>query len=442
MSRVMNKRAIAVLAATSAALGLAACGPSTSTSSSGDESGAAEQTDYSSIEPATEISFWGNHPGNSIDFETEMAKKFTEQTGITVNIVSAGSNYDEVAQKFQTAQVGGDAGDLVVVSDGTWFSAYLNGSIAPVDDILAAAGMDTSTYYPSLYDDYLYNDAHYAVPYARSLLVYMYNKDNYEAAGLGDQSPATWEDVKAYSEKLKDADTGAIPFTWASDASYVSWGVSSFLWANGANWSDQWDFSPMTSDATVTAMQFAQDSIKDGWAEVISGDPSTLFGAGSVSQMINSSGGIGSILKTAQFDVGVGVLPQGSSGEKDIVPSGGAGVAINANSTPEKQLAAAMFADFLTNSENTVDFSALTGYVPVRSDADTTKLTSENPLFQTVIDSLTLTRPQSYARVLVPGGATILDSGIMDILVDKADVATTLASMQSQIQASYDSNVK
>jgi len=435
----MKKKAVAVLAATSAAFGLAACGPSTS---SDEDSGTAEQNDYSSIEPATEISFWGNHPGNSIEFETEMAENFEEETGIKVNIVSAGSDYDEVAQKFQTAQVGGDAGDLVVVSDGTWFSAYLNGSIAPVDDIFEGAGLDTSTYYPSLYDDYLYEDSHYAVPYGRSVLVYMYNKDNFEAAGLGDEAPATWDEVKEYSEKLADADTGAIPFTWPSDASYVSWGVTSFLWANGADWSDEWDFSPMTSDATVDALQFAQDSISDGWAEVLSGDPSTLFGAGSVSQMINSSGGIGAILDTAAFDVGVGVLPQGSSGEADVVPSGGAGVAINANSEPEKQLAAAMFADYLTNEENTVDFSARTGYVPVRSDADTTTLTDDNPLFQSVIDSLDLTRPQSYARVLVPGGATTLDSGLMDIFVDKADVATTLEDMQSQIQSSYDSNVK
>jgi sn-glycerol 3-phosphate transport system substrate-binding protein len=440
VSRVTSTRAVAILAATSATMGLAACGPSTT--ASGGESGAAAQTDYSSVEPATEISFWGNHPGNSVDFETQVAQKFAEDTGITVDIVSAGSNYDEVAQKFQTAQVGGDAGDLVVVSDGTWFSAYLNGSITAVDSIFSSADLDATSYYPSLYDDYLYQDAHYAVPYARSLLVYMYNKDNFEKAGLGDAAPATWDEVKEYSEKLAAADTGAIPFTWASDTSYASWSMTSLLWANGADWSDGWDFSPMTSEATVSALQFAQDSITDGWAQVLSGDPSTVFGAGSVSQMINSSGGIGAIRDAAQFDVGVGVLPTGSSGDEDIVPSGGAGLAINANSSPEKQLAAAMFASYLTNAENTVAFSELTGYVPVRSDADTTALTADNPLFQPVIDSLDRTRSQSYARVLVPGGATALDSGLMDILVDKADVAETLNSMQSEIQSSYDTNVK
>ena len=61
-----------------------------------------------------------------------------------------------MSQKFQTAQVSGDAGDLVVLSDANWFTQYLNGSITPIDPILEAAGADTSNYVEALYDDYLY----------------------------------------------------------------------------------------------------------------------------------------------------------------------------------------------------------------------------------------------------------------------------------------------
>ncbi|ALN14492.1 MAG: ABC transporter substrate-binding protein [Acidipropionibacterium acidipropionici] len=438
----MNRigKALTAGIAAAVALGMTGCGgPDTSGSAA---SSASATTDFSGVEPAKEISFWGNHPGNSIKFETEMAKKFQEKTGIKVNIVSAGSNYDEVAQKFQTAQVGGSAGDLVVVSDATWFGTYLNGSVAPVDDIFKAAKLSTATYNQSLLDDYKYENAHYAVPYARSLLVYMYDKDAFKKAGLPQTAPTTWEQVAEYSKKLKAANAKQIPFTWASDSSYVSWGVTSLLWANGGDWSTRWDFSPMTSDKTVSALTFAQNSVKDGWAQVINGDPSTVFGSGAIAQMINSSGGISGIKGAAKFNVGVGVLPTGSAGDKDVVPSGGAGVAINAKTTPAKKLAAAMFADYLTNAENTVAFSKVTGYVPVRTDADTKSLTAGNPDFQPVIDSLQRLRPQSYARVLVPGGANTLDSSLMKILVNKADVKETMTAARTKITSDYEQNVK
>lgn len=437
MNRIGKAITVGVVAAV--ALGMSGCGPDTSGSAS---TSATPTTDFAGVKPAKEISFWGNHPGNSIAFETAKAKEFQKKTGIKVDIVSAGSNYNEVAQKFETAQVGGGAGDLVVVSDATWFGTYLNGSVAPVDDIFKAAKISTSSYYKSLYDDYEYEGSHYAVPYARSLLVYMYDKDAFKKAGLPQTAPTTWDQVAEYSKKLKASDPKQIPFTWANDTSYVSWGVTSLLWANGTDWSTKWDFSPMTSDKTVSTLQFAQNSVKDGWAQVLSGDPSTVFGSGAVAQMINSSGGIAGIKGAAKFNVGVGVLPTGSSGAKNIVPSGGAGLAINSKSTPAKQLAAAMFADFLTNSSNTVAFSKITGYVPVRSDADTKALTADNPDFQPVLDSLKQLRPQSYARVLVPGGADTLDSSLMKILVNKADVKQTMTAAQTKIKTDYEQNVK
>src|SRR5690625_6043047 len=105
----------------SAAWVLSACGPSVS---DGDSEAATDDGDadaqYGDVEPADEVTFWTNHPGGSIDIEKEILANFTEETGIKVNHVTAGDNYEEVAQKFQAAQVSGDAGDLVVLSDATW----------------------------------------------------------------------------------------------------------------------------------------------------------------------------------------------------------------------------------------------------------------------------------------------------------------------------------
>ena len=159
-----TRKVLAITAAAAVAFTLAACGPSTTEA----EGEAEATTDFAGIEPAESVTFWSNHPGGSIDVEKELIAAFTAETGIKVDHVTAGANYEEVFQKFQTAQTAGNAGDLVVLSDATWFPSYLNSSLTPLDDLLEAADVDADGYQDALFGDYLYEGAHYAVPYARS----------------------------------------------------------------------------------------------------------------------------------------------------------------------------------------------------------------------------------------------------------------------------------
>ncbi|MCI1642346.1 MAG: ABC transporter substrate-binding protein [Actinomyces sp.] len=443
-SRTTSRLAL-VAAMGAIALAATACGPSVAGSASGSdaESGSsASGTDYSGVTPAKEITFWTNHPGGSIDTENAIIKAFTEETGITVDLVTAGANYEEVAQKFQTAQTSGDVGDVVVLSDATWFPAYLAGSITPIDPILKAADADTSTYQETLYNDYLFEGSHYAVPYARSTPIFYYNKDMFKAAGLEDKAPATWDDVKAAAEKLAAANSGVTGFGFPQQDQYPAWTMANLVWGYGGSWSDEWDFSPIADDATVKALTFAQDGVKDGWASVVSGDPATAFSAGTAAMVIGSTGSLTGILDAATFDVGVGELPAGPEASEGIVPTGGAGVAISSKSSPEKQLAAAQFVSYLTNAENTATFSAATGYLPVRTDADMNDVYSETPAFKVAVEQLAKTRSQDFARALLPGGDLAISKAIQQILTTDADPASTLSTLRDDLQGTYDSQLK
>lgn len=436
----------AVLATlTAGALALSACGPSVSSSgsqASGSESSTSSAaTDFSGVEPAKEISFWTNHPGGSIDTETALIAAFTKQTGIKVDMVTAGSNYEEVAQKFQTAQTSGEVGDVVVLSDATWFPAYLAGSITPVDDVLAAAKEDTSTYQKTLFDDYLYDNSHYAVPYSRSTPIFYYNEDLFTAAGISD-APATWDDVKADAEKIRAANASVTGFGFPQQDQYPAWTMANLVWADGGAWSDKWDLAPLTSDGTVKALTFAQNGVKDGWASVLSGDPATGFSAGSAGMVIASTGSLKGILDTANFSVGVAPLPTGSGATGGVVPTGGAGLAISSKSTPAKQLAAASFISFMTNAQSTATFSAATGYLPVRSDADMSAVYEKFPQFKVAVEQLAKTRSQDYARALLTGGDLQISQAIQKILTTDADVTSTLTDLQSSLQKIYDTQLK
>lgn len=436
-------RGATMAALASTALVLSACGPSVSDGDSdGDADAPADDGDagseYAGVEPADEVTFWTNHPGGSIDLEKEIIAKFTEETGIEVDLVTAGANYEEVAQKFQAAQVGGEAGDLVVLSDATWFPQYLNESITPINPILEAIDEDTSTYVPALYDDYLYEDNHYAVPYARSTPLFYYNEDEYEAAGIT-EAPTTWEEVAENAKKVQESGSSdLIGFGYPNEAEYPAWTMANLVWGYGGAWSDEWDLAPLTSSETVEALTFAQDLVSDDHAAVLSGDPATAFSAGAVAQVVASTGSLSGILDTASFDVAVAFLPGGPEAQTEIVPTGGAGVAVSAESSPEKQVAAAMLATYLTNAENTALFSSGTGYLPVRTDADMSEYYEENPLFEVAVEQLELTRSQDFSRVFIPGGDRELSQGLQKILSADADVQDTLDSAAEAIQTTFD----
>lgn len=420
------------------ALGLAACGPSVGAT----ESDAAE-VDYSSIEPAESISFWSNHPGGSMELEKEFIAGFTEETGIEVELVTAGANYEEVSQKFQTAQNSEDIGTMVVVSDATWFTNYANGSLLPVDDVMEAAGNAVSTYQQTLYDDYLYEDQHYGVPYSRSTTVFYYNKDHYAQAGLPDKAPETWEEFRANAEKLKEAGVAQSPFTFPPANDYPAWILNNIIWGYGGGWSDEWDMSAMTSPETVEGVTFAQDLVQDGLANVSSGTMSDDFAAGATSMMIGSTGSLGGITEAADFEVGVGFLPAGPVESEKIVPTGGAGIGISAKASPEEQLAAAEFLAYLTNSENTATFSENTGYVPVRTDADMSAVYEQNPNFQVAVDQLnTKTRTQDYGRVLLPGGDLAIATALQEILTTDVDVTERLQAAQDEMTSLYENDLQ
>lgn len=398
--------------------------------------------DYTGVQPASEISFWSNHPGGSIDTERALVADFAEATGIRVNLVTAGANYEEVSQKFQAAQTSRSVGDVVVVSDVTWFPAYLNRSIIPLEPVLAARGIDTKGYRPALYDDYLYGGRHYALPYSRSTPIFYYNAEHYRRAGLPDRPPSTWSEAADYGRRLKQGGVTVPSFGFPPQDQYVGWTMSNLVWGYGGGWSNKWDMNVVADSETRDAMEFARSGVTSGWATVTSGDPTTPFAAGAVSAVIASTGSLKDILEAATFDVGVGFLPGGPVDQDKVVPTGGAGLAIAAKSAPDKQLAAAMFIAFMTNAKNTATFSAATGYLPVQTGADMDAVYAETPQFKIAVEQLAKARSQDYARVFLPGGDRAISGTVQRILTTGASIDGALDTLRDDLENLYRRDVE
>ncbi|WOF22540.1 ABC transporter substrate-binding protein [Microbacterium betulae] len=440
----IGRRTAFAAGAVVAALGLAACaGPSTAGAPAAE---ADEVIDWSTIEPATEITFWSNHPGMSQQVEEELIAQFTEETGIAVDLVTAGADYDEVAQKFQSTSQSPDAlPDVVIASDVWWFRYQLNDQIMPLDDVLDAIDADAADFQQSLYSDYEFDDRHWAVPYARSTPLFYYNKDLWSAAGLPDRGPETWQELEEWNADLaavlpEDGSTLGL----SVGPSWGAWWFENMIWGHGGAYSDGFTPTLDTPEAIEAGDWLGGIFAEDGMATV-SQDSQADFSAGIVASTIGSTGSLTGTLDAAAFEVGTAFLPDGEV--EAGTPTGGTGLAIPSSRSPEQQLAAAMFLEFLTNTDNTAYFSQNTGYMPVRTSAvesDTMKqVYDEVPQMRTAVDQLAeRARVQDDVRVFVPGADAILSGAIEEIVLSGTDAQTAFEKITPQLETAYAENVE
>ncbi|NRD59948.1 extracellular solute-binding protein, partial [Corallococcus exiguus] len=89
------------------------------------------------------ITWWSSHPGQSKPAEQELIRRFEkDHPDLTVNLIDAGKNYEECAQKFNAALTGRTVPDIVMLSDVWWFNFALNEQITPIEDVASEVGLD------------------------------------------------------------------------------------------------------------------------------------------------------------------------------------------------------------------------------------------------------------------------------------------------------------
>ncbi|HSS23489.1 MAG TPA: ABC transporter substrate-binding protein [Mycobacterium sp.] len=391
------------------------------------------------------IAFWSNHPGQSLAVERELIGRFQSQfPSLSVKLIDAGKDYDEVAQKFNAALIGTDVPDVVVLDDIWWFHFALSGVIAPLDDLFGQVGLDTTDYVDTLVADYEFDGKHYALPYARSTPLFYYNKAVWERAGLPDRGPNSWQEFDEWGPQLQRV-VGAEKWAhgWAN-AELISWTFEGPNWTFGGAYSDKWTLT-FTDPATILSGNFFRDSIHRKGYAAIANDIANEFATGILASTVASTGALVGITAAARFDFGAAPLPTGAGGAPGC-PTGGAGLAIPTKLSEERKLNALKFIQFVTDPVNTVYFGRRTGYLAVRKsaidDLSEQKYLADNPRARVALDQLPHTRPQDYARVFLPGGDRIISAGLESIGLKGSDVTTTFTDINKQLQVILDRQIK
>lgn len=426
---VNRRQFVALAGASAAAASLAACAGGTGSGGGQEGSGT--------------LQFWTNHPGGSKPLEEAMVKAWNDKNPDTpAELVTAGANYEELAQKFNAALSGGDLPDVIVASDVTWFNFALNEQTEPLDELWKDNDVDADDFVSALRNDYLLEDKHYGMPYARSTCLMYLNVDYLEKAGLPtDRGPETWAEFAEWAPKLMEANDGAPALVLPNGSNYLDWYVQGMVWSFGGAYSKDWT-ATFTADETIEAGQFLQDQVKAGHIK-IEEDPNNVFGLGNAATLLQSTGSLAGLTEAANFDFITAYLP----GPGPSCPTGGAGVALVAGISDERKAIAVKFMDFLTSTENTITFSQGTGYMPVRTSAlehpDEVAYLEKNPNAKTAIEQLAEnTKSQDAARVFAPGGGSRIGGGLDRITLGGEDVATVFQDLEDSTQEVIDRDIK
>lgn len=388
------------------------------------------------------IKFWSNHPASSKALEQQIIDKWMEQNpDLPVELVDGGADYEELAQKFNAALAGGDLPDLIVASDVTWFNFALNEATAPLDDLWEEAGVDPSSFVDTLREDYAYDGKHYGMPFSRSTNLMYFNTDLLEAAGPpADRGPQTWQEFAEWAPKLVEANDGKPALTIPDGSNYLDWYFQGMIWTFGGAYSKDWT-PTFTDPKSIEAGEFLKKQVAEGHIEIATDAP-TSFSTGNAAGLLESTGSLSTVTESASFPLITTYLPGPTPG----AATGGAGVAVPNGISDERKVNAVRFADFLTNTENTIMFSQNTGYMPVRKDAvdhpDEQAYLKENPNARTAIDQLNEnTAPQDAARVFVPGGGQRIGGALDRITLGQEDVSAVFEELQAETQEVIDRDI-
>ncbi|MBN9344659.1 MAG: ABC transporter substrate-binding protein [Devosia sp.] len=370
----MRRPLVAALAGSAAiALALTGCTNSGST-------GGPEEVTFSYL--------WSGAEADAI--EQIIADYNASQSDVVVTGISS-PDFQKQLTSMSSSNGSFDISDHFGNGVGSWAA---KGILAPLDDYLAADGVDTSDFIPAALDQMTYDGKIYSLPIAVHSFQLLYNKTLLEEAGVA--VPTTMNELAAAIATLtkQDAD-GTITQLGLGDPS-----PSTTLTTLGYNFGGDWDAggepSP-TEPGNIAALQWYVDNIVDlvgpenlatfnsGNGEYMSAqDP---FYVGRFAMVIDGEWRAANIPATApDLDWGVTAIPYASTDLEDVTQLTASTLFIPANARHKE--AAAKFLAYLVSDEGMTAFTMALGNLPSRTSLLDTDAFADIDQFDVWMDAL------------------------------------------------------
>lgn len=364
MQRVYRRRMLAA----ASVLAVAALGACSSSAAPG--SGESSSSSSSGSEP-TKITFsylWSGKEADAI--EKIISDYNASQNEVVVEGISS-PDFQKQLTSLSASQGTFDISDHFGNAVGSWAA---KGILEPLDDYLAADGVNTADFVPAAMDQMTYDGKIYSMPIAVHSFQLLYNKDLLDQAGVA--VPTTMDELAAAIKALtkQDAD-GTITQMGLGDPS-PSTTLTTLGYVFGGTWDANGAPTP-TDPKNIEALSWYQKNVVDlvgadnlakfnsGLGEYMSAqDP---FYIGKTAMVIDGEWRAVNIPSTApDLNWGVTSIPYVTSDLADTTQLTASTLFIPANSQHKE--AAATFLAYLVSDEGMTKFSLALGNLPSRLD--------------------------------------------------------------------------
>ncbi|WP_344217961.1 sugar ABC transporter substrate-binding protein [Kribbella sancticallisti] len=358
---------VAAVAVSALGVSLAACGGSDSGDSS-DGGGGGDAT----------LTYWASNQGTSLDNDkqvlTPVLQKFTQETGVKVNLEVIGWN--DLQTRIQTAITSGQAPDVVNIGN-TWAaSLQATDAFLPFDgDAMTAIGGKDKFVPTALATGGKEGTDPTSVPLYGLAYGLYYNKAMFAAAGL--QPPKTWEEMVAAAQKLTNPAKNQWGMALAA-GSYTENVHFAFINAaqNKADWFNSEGKPTFTGDGNVQGVLRYLDLMQKDKvanpsnAQYDNGTKSVNdFATKKVAMVINQNNANSSIVANGMKPGEYGVVPFPSPAGGEQVASHVAGINLSIFKNTKNKDAALKFVKYMTDAETQTTLGKPFASLPVLKDA-------------------------------------------------------------------------
>ena len=418
----LKKITALALAALTTATVMAGC-----SSKGGDTSNAEIVTE---ITEPVEITFWHAMNGDLEKSLQSLSDEFTKQNPNIKVTLQNQSSYQDLQQKI-TATVASPK-DLPTITQ-----AYPDWMFNPIKENLVTdltPYIENETLKFDNYEDILpsFREAAkidgkiYGMPFNKSTEVLWYNKTLFNELNL--QVPTTYEELVNVSKTIKEK-KGIVGAGFDALNTYYT----TFVKAEGESFDSKFD---VTSDASVKAVNYYLDGVKEGYFRIAGTDKylSGPFANETIGMYVGSNAGENFIKQGVgdKFEIGVAPYPTSTALQQ------GTDLYVFSNGTPEQKTAAYEFLKFLTTKENQIKWAEETGYIPVRKSAiESEEYKNSGRLIAPILSKATenlYTNPiLSGADAAYREAGTVMESILSDTKIDVTkrleEFKTTLSSI-------------
>lgn len=330
-----------------------------------------------------------------------------------------------VISQFQTAAAAGEAPDIQFLWNGIYHmeSVWL-GYLQPLNGLVSDAVIKASS--PTLLSNYggkTYRLGWYPLP-----MIWIYNKDAYDKAGLdADNAPKTWDEFLSACEKLKSA--GISPLGGGIQDGY--WGE----WYFGHALAQNVDSAGEVIDLFTGERDFREPKYHEHWVKLEELKKAGFFNpemsstelypgidlivAGKVGAGLSIGSRLPADSKATNGRIGTMVMPvygKGKLAGKPIFDSQGLGIPAK-TANPE---AAAKFLEYLQSPEQLKAFYEKTGWLPANTGFDASVITDAAVsdmwqrwgLSENIPYLANLVPGQFYEQALLPSAQQVVEGKI------------------------------